>query len=134
MWMLDSNACIRYLNGRSRPLREKLQATVPTEISVCSIVKGELLFGAVGSTDPVRARSRQQRFFSRFRSYPFDDAAADAYAEVRADLTRRGQLIGANDLLIASICLANGLVLVTHNVAEFGRVIGLQIDDWEAGP
>ena len=36
-----------------------------------------------------------------------------------------------NDLMIAAIALANELVLVTHNVAEFGRVPELRIEDWE---
>jgi tRNA(fMet)-specific endonuclease VapC len=134
MWMLDSNACIRYLNGRSRVLRDRLHAKVDAEICVCSIVKGELLFGAAGSTDPARTMAKQRRFFSRFRSFPFDDAAVDAYAILRSDLTRRGQLIGPNDMLIAAICISNGLTLVTRNVAEFGRVTGLLFDDWEATP
>jgi tRNA(fMet)-specific endonuclease VapC len=33
--------------------------------------------------------------------------------------------------MIAAISVAHGLTLVTHNVAEFGRVPGLAIDDWE---
>jgi tRNA(fMet)-specific endonuclease VapC len=92
------------------------------------------MFGAVGSTDPVRTMAKQRRFFRRFHSYPFDDTAVDAYAHLRSDLTRKGQIIGPNDMLIAAICLAHGLTLVTRNVAEFGRVAGLQLEDWEAAP
>jgi tRNA(fMet)-specific endonuclease VapC len=44
---------------------------------------------------------------------------------------RRGQLIGPNDLMIAAICLAYDITLVTHNVAEFCRVGRLKIEDWE---
>ena len=40
-------------------------------------------------------------------------------------------MIGPNDLTIASIALSHGLILVTHNTAEFSRVPGLQIEDWE---
>ena len=42
-----------------------------------------------------------------------------------------GTPIGPNDLMIAAIALAAGLVLVTHNTAEFNRVPGLQTDDWQ---
>jgi len=48
-----------------------------------------------------------------------------------AELERKGGTIGAHDLLIASIAVANGLILVTHNTAEFGRVRGLTVQDWE---
>ena len=47
-------------------------------------------------------------------------------------LTHAGQLIGPNDLLIAATALAHGAILVTHNTAEFSRVPGLLIEDWEA--
>jgi tRNA(fMet)-specific endonuclease VapC len=39
--------------------------------------------------------------------------------------------IGPNDLLIASIALANGLTVVTHNTSEFSRVPGLPLEDWQ---
>jgi hypothetical protein len=39
--------------------------------------------------------------------------------------------LGGNDMLIAAIALANHLTLVTHNTAEFSRVPGLAIEDWE---
>ena len=64
-------------------------------------------------------------------SLPFDDAAAEPYGRIRADLTARGQTIGGNDMLIAAIALANGCTLVTHNTAEFSRVPGLVIEDWQ---
>ena len=51
---------------------------------------------------------------------------------IRADLARLGQPIGPNDLLIASIARAHDLVLVTHNLDEFSRIVGLQLEDWEA--
>jgi tRNA(fMet)-specific endonuclease VapC len=130
-WPLDTNACIRYLNGRSSQLRSRFNATDPAEILICSVVKAELYFGAAQSSDPAKTRNRQMQFLNRFRSLPFDDAAAATYGLIRADLSQRGLLIGPNDLMIAAISVAHGLTLVTHNVAEFGRVPGLAIDDWE---
>lgn len=130
-WLLDANACIRYLNRRAPALKSKLDAADPTQILVCSVVKAEMLFGAARSRDPEKAMAEQRLFLSRFRSLPFDDDAAESYAEIRADLSRRGQLIGPNDLMIAAICLAKDVTLVTHNVSEFGRINGLHIEDWE---
>ncbi len=53
-------------------------------------------------------------------------------ASFGASLEKQGTPIGPNDLMIASIAIANGVVLVTHNVREFSRVSGLVIEDWEA--
>lgn len=66
-----------------------------------------------------------------FVSLPFDDRSAEEYAKVRADLSAKGALIGPNDLLIAAIALANGLTLMTNNTAEFSRVVGLTLEDWQ---
>jgi len=55
------------------------------------------------------------------------------YGELRAKLSQAGRIIGPYDLQIAAIALANGLVLVTHNTAEFSRVDGLKLKDWEEG-
>jgi tRNA(fMet)-specific endonuclease VapC len=91
----------------------------------------ELVFGAMRSRDAAENLAKVGTFLSRFVSLPFDDAAADAYGWIRADLTKRGEVIGPYDLLIASIAVARQLKLITHNVEEFGRVPGLEIEDWE---
>jgi tRNA(fMet)-specific endonuclease VapC len=45
-YLLDTNVCARYLNGRSVTIRERLQSTNITDIGVCSVVKAELFYGA----------------------------------------------------------------------------------------
>jgi len=61
---------------------------------------------------------------------PFDAAAADHAAEIRASLERMGRRIGGYDLLIAGHARSRGLVVVTGNLAEFSRVDGLRCEDW----
>jgi predicted nucleic acid-binding protein len=39
-------------------------------------------------------------------------------------------LIGEVDLLIAAVALGEGLAVVTHNTAHFGRIKGLSVVDW----
>jgi tRNA(fMet)-specific endonuclease VapC len=131
-YLLDTNACIGFLNGRSRVVLEKLEATPDDQVRVCSVVKAEMIYGAMKSRDPTRAVRVQRSFFSRYRSLPFDDAAADVYGRIRAELESEGTPIGPNDLLIAAIAVANDLTLVTHNTNEFSRVTGLVLEDWEA--
>ena len=73
-----------------------------------------------------------EQFCKPYLTLPFDDACAQHYGVVRAYLARRGTPIGPNDLLIAATALAHDLTLVTHNVDQFSRVVGLRIEDWEA--
>ena len=130
-YLLDTNTCIRYLNGRAPNVLRRLQNLPPAEARVCAIVKAEMYFGAMKSTDPDRTLAQQRAFLNAFESLPFDDAAAEAYGRLRAELAQRGTPIGPNDLMIAAIALAHDLTLVTHNTAEFSRVPGLLLEDWE---
>jgi tRNA(fMet)-specific endonuclease VapC len=82
--------------------------------------------------DPSARLQRLAEFFAPIRSLPFDDAAAHAYGGIRSELQSAGIIIGPYDLMIAAIALANDLTVVTHNTAEFGRVPGLAIEDWQA--
>ncbi|MBW4626315.1 MAG: type II toxin-antitoxin system VapC family toxin [Brasilonema octagenarum HA4186-MV1] len=130
-YLLDTNVCVRYLNGESDILRRRLQRTNLEDIAVCSVVKMELFYGAMRSNNPDVSWRKQQRFLEVLVSLPFDDIAALIAGRVRAQLVNLGTPIGANDLLIASITLAHNLTLVTHNTDEFCRVEGLRIEDWE---
>jgi tRNA(fMet)-specific endonuclease VapC len=130
-YLLDTNVCARYLNGKSLAIRERLRATNIVDIAVCSVVKGELFYGAIKSNNPERTLARQQEFLKLFVSLPFDDSAALIYGRIRAELSANGTPIGPNDFQIAAIAMANNLILITHNTKEFSRVNGLQIEDWE---
>jgi len=131
-YLLDTNACIKYLTQRSAPIVARMQRTKPAEIVLCSVVKTELIFGAHKSARTRDNLEKLEAFFEPFVSLPFDDSAAAVAGEIRATLERAGTPVGPNDLLIASIALANGLTLVTHNTAEFRLVPGLALEDWEA--
>ncbi len=130
-YLLDTNTCIVFLNGRAIGVRRKLETLSPREVFVCSVVKAELFYGAMKSVDPQRTLSGQQVFLNQFASLPFDDAAAEAYGQIRSKLDRAGTPIGPNDLMIASIAMSNQLTLVTHNLREFGRISDLKCEDWE---
>jgi tRNA(fMet)-specific endonuclease VapC len=130
-YLLDTNVCVVYLNGRSSSVRDRLLATPAEEIAVCSVVKAELFYGAFRSNNPQRTLERQQTFLLRFVSLPFQDEAALLAGQIRAKLASVGTPIGSYDLQIAAIAVVNNLTLVTHNTREFERVDRLQLEDWE---
>jgi tRNA(fMet)-specific endonuclease VapC len=130
-YLLDTNACISYLNFPDSLIRRKIQTLSAFEIAVCSVVKAELFYGSKKSKNPTLNLAKQMKFLNQFQSLPFDDDAALFFGEVRAELAGQGKLIGPYDLQIAAIALANDLTLVTHNTKEFSRIGNLKIEDWE---
>lgn len=133
IYLLDTNACIRILNDSSRAVVERFRRESPATIRLCAVVKAELLFGARKSRRAAATLQSLQRFFDPIASVPFDDAAAEQYGVIRADLERSGTPIGANDLMIAAIAKHHDYTVVTSNIDEFVRVAGLRVEDWEAG-
>lgn len=131
MFLLDTNTCVQYLRGKNVLVRQRLAACPPHEIRLCSVVLSELYVGALRSAQPARNRADVDQFAAPFISFPFDGAAADVYARIRHHLESLGTPIGPYDMQIAAIALANGCTLVTHNTAEFSRVPGLVLEDWE---
>jgi tRNA(fMet)-specific endonuclease VapC len=132
--LLDTNSVIDHLRrGLASNVTARIVAAAPGSVHLCSVVLAELCYGAVrggGAFQAVNfaliAKLQQQ-----FVSLPFDDRAAEVYGPVRGHLAALGTPIGPNDLLIASIALANQMTLVTHNTAEFSRVPGLPLEDWQ---
>lgn len=130
MYLLDTNFCIDVINGTSGSAMHRLRSRNPDEIRLCSVVKAELVYGARLSTQVAENLRLLEHFFVPFSSIPFDDACTGYYGRIRADLRRAGEMIGPNDLMIAAIAKTHDLTVVTHNVGEFSRVVGLKIEDW----
>jgi tRNA(fMet)-specific endonuclease VapC len=103
----------------------------PEEIFSCSIVRAELMHGALKYGVPERRQLIVQNVLAPFSSYAFDDEAAKKYATIRHELERHGQRIGPHDLMIAAICVAHECVLAIANESEFERVPGLKIVNWQ---
>jgi len=132
VYLLDSNAISELIrNPHGAVYKEQLRvAADPANRLLASIITAcEVRFGAFKKGFR-RLNERVDELFATVKVVPFTSGADIAYAHLRSDLERRGQLIGPNDMLIAAHALALGAILVTDNVREFKRVKGLKIENW----
>jgi len=132
-YLPDTNAWISYLRRKDAVLVQRFLNADPVDFRLCSVVVGELLYGVHHGQQSYHAHNMGllAQLRQRFTSLPFDDRAAEGYGKLRADLAAQREIIGPNDLMITAIALTNGLVVITHNTAEFGRVPGLTVEDWQ---
>jgi len=129
-YMLDTDTC-SYIMKRSHPIvLERLQAVPVTDVCMSVITRAELLYGVEVSPRRAQDAAALAAFLPYVEAVNFADDAALHYAGIRADLKKRGMLLGANDLFIAAHARALGLTLVTNNTTEFERVGDLVIDNW----
>lgn len=129
MILLDTNICIYIINAKPPAVLARFAQYRLGDIGLCSVVAAELAFG-VAKSGSARNRQALEMFLAPLTVLPFDDAAAWAYGDLRAELERRGTPIGSLDTLIAAHALSQQALLVTHNTREFAKVPGLQLDNW----
>lgn len=129
-FMLDTDTC-SYIMKRSHPLvLKRLQSVSVSDVCMSVVTKAELLYGVEVSPRHGQDAAALAAFLPYVDAMALDEGAALHYAEIRADLKRRGAMIGANDLFIAAHARTLGLILVTNNTAEFARVSNLAIENW----
>jgi tRNA(fMet)-specific endonuclease VapC len=136
MFLLDTNACISLINGKPPSVRSRFQRALAADekVLVSSVVAFELWYGVAKSAHPSTNAQLVETFFSGPVSLlAFENEDAKFAGKVRAALEAAGKPIGAYDLLIAGQALRHELTLVTANVREFGRIKGLEWQDWGKG-
>lgn len=128
--MLDTNICAYILRDRPRDFKKHLNRY--PELWLSSVVYAELKYGIQLSPEKLKEDRRKQLdlFLRHFKIVAFEESAADHYAEIRADLKIKGELIGNMDMLIAAHARSLNTVLVTNNEREFRRVKHLKVENW----
>ena len=130
--MLDTDTCIFLMRGDSPALAAKVQS-VPLQQQVMSAVTfAELTYGVQASAAAKRKQNQSvlDSLVLHLAVLDWPQDAAKHYAEIRADLKKRGAQLGAADLMIAAHARAMGAIVVTNNVKDFERVKGLAVENW----
>jgi tRNA(fMet)-specific endonuclease VapC len=145
LYMLDTDMIIFMLRGLKAPARQRARRDKAISlvarcreaqangdvVGLSAITVSELEFGAHNSGAYDTEILAVRKILTPFEVFDYDGATCPAhYGRVRHELERRGQLIGAMDLLIAAHALAMAATLVTNNLAHFQRISGLLVTRW----
>jgi predicted nucleic acid-binding protein len=131
--LIDATVFIDVERG-SLDLNRRIATREDETFFLSVITVAELLTGVHRAGTPAQKAKRSvfvEGIIDRLPLLPIDLPSARIRAEIAAALAGSGLTIGANDLWLAAAALAHGLTLVTSNVRDFGRVPGLEIEDWK---
>jgi len=128
--MLDTNICIRIIKDRPEPVCRKISHVAVGEVAISSIVSAELWYGVSYSEKKRQNEAALKDFLEYVEVMPWPIEAGPVYGRIRAELKKRGSLIGAMDLLIAAHAMHLGAVLITENTKDFQRVPDLKTENW----
>ena len=93
------------------------------EAALTSVSVFELYAGVEGK----RQLKQIETLIQNLMILPLDVFEAVMAGKIYTELKTKGQMIGTHDILIAAICLANGLPLYTKNVIHFSKIEDLQV-------
>jgi tRNA(fMet)-specific endonuclease VapC len=134
LFMIDTNIASCAISGRSIQLRRKLLDTPLDRQCFSVITQAELLFGVARKPGALKLAGLVDEFLLRVRILPWSSDAALAYAELRANLERRGVSLGNMDMPIAAHAKAEGAVLVSNDQALRRLEPFVAVEDWTAAP
>ena len=129
MILLDTNICIYIINQRPERVIEQFQQYRAGDLGLSSVVASELAYGVAKSSSQ-KNREALEMFLAPFEILPFDEQCIWFYGDLRSDLEKRGEPIGALDTMIAAHALSIDALLVTNNLREFSKVPKLKLEKW----
>jgi len=129
--ILDTNVCIDVLRGR-RKVVERLRECEPKDCCLSAVTEFELFQGAARAPEERRAEERVkvERFLSCLQVLPFDSDCARLAGELNAGLLNHGTPVSVTDVWIGATGLRHGWTVVTNNKRDFGRMEGLELENW----
>jgi len=127
-YLLDTNVIIDFLKGKEEAVRtiKKIQNHL-LHISVITVA--EYNYGALKSEKIKETLGLFTDFCERAQItvVSIDRLVAEMFAQIQARLSKKGRLRPVFDLLIASTCIVNGLILVTKNKKDFIEIERLKV-------
>jgi tRNA(fMet)-specific endonuclease VapC len=129
-YLLDTNICIYIIKKKPDKVLKRFSKLKPGDVAISAITIAELYFGIAKSAKSNENTIALQEFLQPLITLDFTNDDSLIYGRIRAELEANGQMIGAMDLLIASIAISRSLTLVTNNEKEFSRVKNLRLENW----
>ena len=128
-YLLDTNICVFCMRGKYE-MNRKIALAGIDNCYLSEITVAELYYGAENSENPKKTMCETEDFISLFRVLPFGKSL-HTFGHEMAYLKSIGRKIENFDMAIGSIALQHKMVMVTDNVDHFGRIRGIEIEDWK---
>jgi tRNA(fMet)-specific endonuclease VapC len=128
-YLLDTNIVSDLIRNPFGRAAQRAEHIGPQRIFTSIVVAAELRYGCA-KKGSAKLLARVESLLATIPVLPLGQPADAEYGRIRAELEKAGAPIGMNDLLIAAQARALGLIVVTDNMREFGRIPGLSAENW----
>jgi predicted nucleic acid-binding protein len=132
MYLFDTDIITNVLKKQpSQCLLERLALLPKHQQHISTVTVSEIVYGAMKSSRPAyHLNNLEKVLLPSVNVVSFDSKAACVCGRLRAELEKKGQPLDLADLEIASIAIAEDLILITGNIRHFCRIEGLRLENW----
>ena len=129
--ILDTSFLIDLLRGKDNNVKDRIDRLDKEFLikGVTSISIMELWRGALQSTNE-KEKKEINELLKSLLTFNLDENAAKEAAEIESELTKEGDIIDLEDIMIAGISKARNEVLLTRNVKHFKRIKGIKFEEY----
>jgi len=139
-YLLDTNHCAYLMNASTRPpnrqkaedinVYNRISSVITTsDFYLCTIVLGELYYGAYNSDQVTKNLNRIAALKARFTTLDVDEGLFKFYGQFRAGLPK-GLNIENFDLTIACVAMYNNIVLLSNDHVFNHLIPDLKVENW----
>lgn len=125
--VLDTDTISYYLRG-TQSVKDKF-VKHQHELASTAINYAELMYG-LKKRDNKKYLPKVEMIFDNIRIYDFDKKSATLFSALKVKMQAKGIVVADMDLMIASIALANGEKLISHNLKHFSKIETLELESW----
>ncbi len=130
IYLLDTDTVSFIIRGQPEGVRERLSSVPMASVTISAITQAELLHGLAKKPSAKRLHLAVREFLIRVTTLPWDSAAAEAYAHLRAKNEKLGISLSNMDMLIAAHAMASDAILVTNDRAFYQFSDLIKLEDW----
>jgi len=128
-YLLDTNICVFFLRGKKSMVKQILNNGI-NNCFISEITVAELFYGVeCDEYNFTENRKKVTEFIDILTVIPITNVLLE-YAQQKAFLRKKGNLIDDMDLFIGSTAIANNMILVTDNEKHLSRLSNIKIENW----
>ncbi len=130
MRCLDTDLLVAILRGKEDARKIVAEIDEEKKGATTAINAFEIFYGANISKRKNDNLKEASKLLERLAVFPMDLSSSRSAASISASLATKGETIDYRDAMIAAIAIENSLTLVTRNKSHFGRIRGLDVEEW----
>lgn len=128
-YLLDTDIVINFLKGDINIVKAMTQVSLE-DVGISVITRGEIKVGMNFQDKRSKEFKGNEAFLKKVLVVEFNIKSSDIFGKIKANLLKSGRIISDLDIQIASVAIANDLILVTNNTKDFSRIKDLQLINW----